>query len=101
MGLPIPTSGNRVSKARHPVASGLQQQSTGKPMKMRDVKKYQIDAALQHANDNYDTWGQWGVECYSRDELRAELEEFANQGEWIKIRKEIASQYKEIENTSW
>jgi hypothetical protein len=56
-----------------------------------------IDKAKKLANDNYETWGQYIVECYEDSELAESLEDFNNLDEWVEVRISIANIYEERE----
>jgi hypothetical protein len=56
-----------------------------------------IDKAKKLANDNYETWGQYIVECYEDSELAESLEDFDSLEEWIEVRISIANIYEERE----
>jgi len=45
-----------------------------------------IDKAKKLANDNYETWGQYIVECYEDSELAESLEDFNSLDEWVEVR---------------
>ena len=56
-----------------------------------------IVEAKELANDNYETWGQYIVECYEDSELAESLEDFDSLEEWIEVRISIANIYEERE----
>jgi hypothetical protein len=56
-----------------------------------------IDKAKKLANDNYETWGQYIVECYEDSELAESLEDFDSLEDWIEVRISIANIYEERE----
>jgi hypothetical protein len=56
-----------------------------------------IDKAKKLANDNYETWGQYIVECYEDSELAESLEDFNSLDEWVEVRISIANIYEERE----
>jgi len=57
--------------------------------------------AMELAKENYETWGQWVVECYDTDDLISELSEFHTIYEWVEHRKVVADYYKEQEDTAF
>ena len=56
-----------------------------------------IAEAKELANDNYETWGQYIVECYEDSELAESLEDFDNLEEWIEVRIAVAEVYADRE----
>lgn len=54
-----------------------------------------VAKAKKLAEDNYETWGQWIVECYSNEELAEALEDFESLEEWVDIRIRVAEVYAE------
>ena len=52
------------------------------------------------AQDNYETWGQYVVECYSDEELRQDLSDFSTVEEWIEVRISVANILEE-RSSSW
>jgi hypothetical protein len=56
-----------------------------------------ITKAKKLANDNYETWGQYIVECYEDSELAESLEDFTSLDEWVEVRISIANIYEERE----
>lgn len=63
--------------------------------------KENIEKAKKLAEENYSTWGQWVIECYTDSELGENLEDFRTIEEWVKVRQDVAGYYKEIESTAW
>jgi hypothetical protein len=57
--------------------------------------------AKKLASENYSTWGQWVVECFSDAELREDLAEFDTLDDWVEIRVAVGEHHAEIENTAW
>ena len=53
------------------------------------------------ANQNYSTWGQWVVECYSDEELIADLKDFPDLAEWMDVRIRVGEIYAEREATAF
>ena len=47
------------------------------------------------ANQNYETWGQYVVECYTDDELIADLQDFQDLAEWMDVRVRVGEVYAE------
>jgi hypothetical protein len=47
------------------------------------------------AQDNYETWGQYIVECYTDEELKESLVDYDTLEEWVEIRKRVAEIYEE------
>jgi hypothetical protein len=56
-----------------------------------------ITKAKKLAHDNYESWGQYIVECYTDSELAESLEDFDSLGEWVKVRISIANVLEERE----
>lgn len=56
-----------------------------------------IAEAKKLANDNYESWGQYIVECYTDEELEECLEDFNSLDEWVEVRISIANIYEERE----
>ena len=61
----------------------------------------EISAARDLAAKNYQTWGQWVIECQSDADIEEDLRICGSMQEWIALRKSIASAASEIENTAW
>ena len=61
------------------------------------VTKELIAEAKELANDNYETWGQYVVECYEDSELAESLESFDTLEDWIEVRIAVAEVYGERE----
>jgi hypothetical protein len=61
------------------------------------VTKELIAEAKKLANDNYESWGQYIVECYEDSELAESLESFDTLEDWIEVRISIANIYEERE----
>lgn len=47
------------------------------------------------ANQNYETWGQYVVECYTDDDLIADLQDFQDLAEWMDVRVRVGEVYAE------
>ena len=56
-----------------------------------------ITEAKKLAQDNYESWGQYGVDCYEDSELAESLEDFTSLDEWVEVRISIANIYEERE----
>lgn len=56
-----------------------------------------IVEAKELAQDNYETWGQYVVECYEDSELAESLEGFDTLEDWIEVRIRVAGVYAERE----
>ena len=56
-----------------------------------------IVEAKELAQDNYETWGQYVVECYEDSELAESLEDFDTLEDWIEVRIRVAGVYAERE----
>lgn len=54
-----------------------------------------VAEAKKLAKDNYSTWGQWIVECYTSDELAEALADFESLEEWVDVRIRVAEVYAE------
>jgi hypothetical protein len=65
--------------------------------KMMIATKELIAEAKQLAQDNYETWGQYIVECYEDGELAESLEDFNSLDEWVEVRISVANIYEERE----
>ena len=52
------------------------------------------------AQDNYETWGQYVVECYTDEELREDLSDFSTVEEWVDVRISVANILEE-RSSSW
>ena len=61
------------------------------------VTKELIAEAKKLANDNYESWGQYIVECYEDSELAESLKDFTSLDEWVEVRISIANIYEERE----
>jgi len=64
---------------------------------MLNITPELISKAKELAQDNYETWGQYIVECYEDSELAESLEDFNSLDEWIEVRISIANIYEERE----
>jgi len=64
---------------------------------MLDVTPELITKAKQLAHDNYESWGQYIVECYEDSELAESLESFDTLEDWIEVRIAVAEVYAERE----
>lgn len=60
---------------------------------MLNVTPELIAEAKKLADDNYETWGQYIVECYEDSELAESLEDFNSLNEWVEVRISIANIY--------
>lgn len=61
------------------------------------VTQEMIVAAKKLAQDNYESWGQFIVECYDDNELKESLESFDTLEEWIEVRIVVAEVYADRE----
>ena len=52
--------------------------------------KEMVAQVKQMAEDNYDSWGQYVVECYTDKELVKDLADFETLEEWVDIRIAVA-----------
>ena len=59
-----------------------------------------ISKVKKLAQDNYETWGQYVVECYTDEELRQDLSDFSTVEEWIEVRISVANVLEE-RSSSW
>jgi hypothetical protein len=64
---------------------------------MMIVTKELIAEAKELARDNYETWGQYIVECYEDSELAESLESFDTLEDWVEVRIRVADVYAERE----
>ena len=64
---------------------------------MLNVTPELIAEAKKLTNDNYETWGQYVVECYEDSELVESLKDFDSLEEWVEVRISIANIYEERE----
>ena len=60
-----------------------------------------LSQVKQMAQDNYETWGQYIVECYTDKELADNLSDFDTLEEWIEIRKSVADVLEERWDSGW
>jgi len=56
-----------------------------------------ITKAKKLAHDNYESWGQYIVECYTDSELAESLESFDTLEDWIEVRIAVAEVYADRE----
>ena len=56
-----------------------------------------ITKAKKLAHDNYESWGQYIVECYTDSELAESLESFGTLEDWVEVRIAVAEVYAERE----
>ena len=61
------------------------------------VTQEMIVEAKKLAQDNYESWGQFIVECYDDNELKESLESFDNLEDWIEVRIAVAEVYADRE----
>jgi hypothetical protein len=59
------------------------------------VKDELLNRIKNLAQDNYETWGQYIVECYTDEELKESLVDYDTLEEWVEIRKRVAEIYEE------
>ena len=64
------------------------------------VTKELMSKVKKLAQDNYNSWGQYVVECYSDEELREDLSDFSTVEEWIEVRISVANILEE-RSSSW
>ena len=64
---------------------------------MLNVTPELIVKAKKLASENYESWGQYIVECYTDEELEECLEDFHSLEEWAEVRLTIANIHKERE----
>jgi hypothetical protein len=57
---------------------------------MMITTKELIVEAKKLANDNYESWGQYVVECYTDSELEKDLSDFDSLEDWVDIRIRVA-----------
>ena len=60
-----------------------------------------LNKAKNLAEENYETWGQYIVECYTDEELAEDLYEIGTMEEWVEIRKSVANVIEERRNSGW
>lgn len=60
-----------------------------------------LSQVKQIAQDNYETWGQYIVECYTDTELADNLSDFDTLEEWIDVRKSVANIFEERWDSGW
>jgi hypothetical protein len=60
--------------------------------------KEMIAQVKQMAEDNYDSWGQYVVECYTDEEIVKDLANFDTLEEWVDIRIAVAEVIEERES---
>ena len=61
------------------------------------VTQEMIVEAKKLAQDNYESWGQYIVECYEDGDLKESLESFDTLEDWIEVRIRVAGVYAERE----
>ncbi len=49
-----------------------------------------VAEAKKLAQDNYESWGQYVVECYTDSELEKDLSDFDSLEDWVDIRIRVA-----------
>ena len=59
------------------------------------VTKELVDQAKKLAQDNYETWGDWIVECYDDENLVEDLADFDCLEEWVDIKIRVAEVHRE------
>ncbi len=59
------------------------------------VTQEMIVEAKKLSQDNYESWGQYVVECYEDSELAESLESFDTLEDWIEVRIAVAEVYAE------
>ena len=62
---------------------------------------FDLDYAKKLAGENYETWGQWVIECMSDSELLEDTLDYDTIKDWVDMRKGVGSVFKEIEDTAW
>ena len=65
------------------------------------VTQEMIVEAKQLAQDNYESWGQYIVECYTDEELKADLADYTTIEEWVDFRIRIADTIEERSSNWW
>ena len=68
---------------------------------MLNVTPKLIAEAKKLAYDNYESWGQYIVECYTDEELEECLEDFDSLEEWVEVRIRVANVLEERESSWW
>lgn len=63
-----------------------------------EVTQEILAKAKQLSLDNYETWGQWVVECMEDKELEEDLRDFENLDDWVEIQERVGKVYEEREN---
>lgn len=67
-----------------------------------DPKLIDIAArAAAIAMENYDTWGNWVVECMTMQEIREAVEEAGGLEQWVQLQIDVQKRRDEIINTRW
>jgi hypothetical protein len=59
-----------------------------------------VEQAKKLAMDNYDSWGQFVIECMTDNEIEASLFDLTLE-EWVKIREDVGGYFREIERTKF
>ena len=65
------------------------------------VTQEMIVEAKKLAQDNYESWGQYIVECYTDEELKADLADYTTIEEWVDFRIRIADTIEERSSNWW
>lgn len=60
-----------------------------------------VTEARTLALDNYETWGNWVIECYTAADLLKELRAECTVKRWVKHRIRFHDHAEEIGNTAW
>jgi hypothetical protein len=53
------------------------------------------------AMENYETWGQWVIECMTDEEIAEDIAEHESFKEWVEIRIIVGEHHQEIMDTAW
>lgn len=59
-----------------------------------------LELAKKAAQDHYNTWGQFVIECMTDNEIEASLFDLTLE-EWIKIREDVGGYFQDIERTKF
>jgi hypothetical protein len=59
-----------------------------------------LEKAKRLAEENYESWGQWVIECMSDSDI---LKSIGTQTleEWVEIQESVAGIYREVENSKF
>lgn len=65
------------------------------------VTQEKIEKAKTLAMKKYGTWGQWVIETMDDDDIDNEMTECNSFRGWVRLRRRVASAFREIERTAF